>query len=208
MRKVEVGWIHAGKQVRTPRGSGTRKLNLPKSCKKGEILEEVKPLFSPEGKSPMGPIEDFDFSVADFSQRDIDDKSINDLYIESKMTTLRLYLMTSKKQRDGGESAVDDPHSSGGEELPDPQLTDVHVEVVPEIATVSSEDPLNISVNCMGPSNTPDHTTEDNLAAATLASTLSLANAFSEEVVNLSNVPAGSVLLDIQIYIYDPEIVF
>lgn len=102
MRKVEVGWIHAGKQVRTPRGSGTRKLNLPKSCKKGEILEEVKPLFSPEGKSPMGPIEDFDFSVADFSQRDIDDKSINDLYIESKMTTLRLYLMTSKKQRDGG----------------------------------------------------------------------------------------------------------
>lgn len=63
-----VGWIHAGKQIKTPRGGGTRKLNLPKSCKKGEILEEVKPLFSPEGKSPMGPIEDFDFSVADFSE--------------------------------------------------------------------------------------------------------------------------------------------
>lgn len=45
----------------------------------------------------------------------------------------------------------------------------------------------------MGPSNTSDHTTEDNLAAATLASTLSLANAFSEEVVSLSKIPAGNV---------------
>lgn len=63
-----VGWIRAGKQIKTPRGGGTRKLNLPKSCKKGEILEEIKPPFFPEGKSPMGPIEDFDFSVADFSE--------------------------------------------------------------------------------------------------------------------------------------------
>ena len=96
MRKVKVGWSHAGKQIRTP-----RKLNLPKSCKKGEILEEVNLFFFLEGKSPMGTIEDFVFSVADFSQRDIDGKSINDLYVESKMTTLRLYLMTSKKQGDG-----------------------------------------------------------------------------------------------------------
>lgn len=196
MRKVAVGWIHAGKQIRTPRGGGTRKLNLPKSYKKGEILEEVKPLR--EGKSPMGTIEDFDFSVADFLQRDIDGKSINDLYVESKMTTLRLYLMTWKKQRNGGDSEVDDPNSSGGEELPDPQFTDVYVEVVPEIVTVSSENPLNISGNCMGPSNTQNHTTEDNLAATTLESTLSLTNAFSEEVVSLTNVPADSVLLDIQ----------
>lgn len=129
MRKVKVGWSHAGKQIRTP-----RKLNLPKSCKKGEILEEVNLFSFLEGKSPMGPMEGFDFSVAEFLQRDIDDKSINDLYAESKMTTLRLYLMTSKKQGDGGDSAVDDPNSSGGEELPDhPQLTDVHVEEVPEM---------------------------------------------------------------------------
>lgn len=46
MRKEEVGWSHAGKQIRTPRGGGTRKLNLPKSCKKGEILEEDNPFFS------------------------------------------------------------------------------------------------------------------------------------------------------------------
>lgn len=151
----------------------------------------------------MGQFEDFDFSVADFSQRDIADKSINDLYVESKMTTLRLYLMTSKKQRDGGESAIDDPNSSGGEELPDPQLTNVHVEVASEIATVSSEDPLSISFDCM-----PDHTTEDNSAAATLASTLSLENVTSEEVVTISDVPAGSILLDIQNYMYDPEIEF
>lgn len=74
MCKEEVGWSHAGKQIRTP-----RKLNLPKSCKKGEILEEINPFFFLEGKSPMGPMEGFDFSVADFLQRDIDDKSINDL---------------------------------------------------------------------------------------------------------------------------------
>uniref|UniRef100_A0A8W8L120 Uncharacterized protein n=1 Tax=Magallana gigas TaxID=29159 RepID=A0A8W8L120_MAGGI len=39
-----------------------------------------------------------------------------------------------KDEGDGGDSAVDDPNSSGGEELPDhPQLTDVHVEEVPEM---------------------------------------------------------------------------
>lgn len=52
MHQVEVGWMHAGKEIRTPRGSGIRKPNLPKSCKKGES-QEVKPPFSQEGKSPM-----------------------------------------------------------------------------------------------------------------------------------------------------------
>jgi hypothetical protein len=53
LRKVEVGWIHAGKQTKTPRGGGTRRLHLPNTFKKNEFLEEVKPFF-PEGKSPIG----------------------------------------------------------------------------------------------------------------------------------------------------------
>ena len=53
----------------------------------------------------MGPKEHFNFSVVDFSQKDIEDQSIIELYVSSKMTTLRLYLTTSQKQKDRDESA-------------------------------------------------------------------------------------------------------
>lgn len=81
----------------------------------------------------MGPMEGFDFSVADFLQRDIDDKSINDVRrIKDDYPSIIPYDL--KETGRWGDSAVDDPNSSGGEDLPDhPQLTDVHVEEVPEM---------------------------------------------------------------------------
>ena len=87
LRKVQVGWIHKGKQIRTSRGGGTRKLNLPKFYKKEQILDEITPLFFPHGQTPMGPKEHFNFSVVNFSQKDIGDQSINELYVSYKMTT-------------------------------------------------------------------------------------------------------------------------
>ncbi|XP_061194678.1 uncharacterized protein LOC133202815 [Saccostrea echinata] len=199
MRKVEVGWIHGGKQVRTPRGGGARKLDLPKFYKKDEILEEVKPLFFPQGKSSVGKKEDFHFSVVDFSQEDIADKSINDLYIASKMSTLRLYLITSKKHHDG-ESTINDRYSSG-EDLPDPMLSLVHIEKEGAPGTASSPDDASHL-------NIPDHISEGDFPPATLKSAQSPVNVLPGEIVTFENVPAGSILLDFQNYIYDPEIEF
>ncbi|XP_061191652.1 uncharacterized protein LOC133199847 [Saccostrea echinata] len=182
MRKVEVGWIHGGKQVRTPRGGGTRKLDLPKFYKKDEILEEVKPLFFPQGKSSVGKKEDFHFSVVDFSQEDIADKSINDLYIASKMSTLRLYLITSKKHHDG-ESTINDRYSSG-EDLPDPMLSLVHIEKERAPGTASSPDDASHL-------NIPDHISEGDFPPATLKSAQSPVNVLPGEIVTFENVPAG-----------------
>ena len=200
LRKVEVGWIHKGKQIRTPRGGGTRKLNLPKFYKKEQILDEITPLFFPHGQSPMGPTEHFDFSVADFSQRDIEDQSINDLYVSSKMTTLHLYLITSQKQKDRDESATYDPVSSS-DELPDLFVpVEMEKEVKPKIPEVSFTPGQVVFQD--------DTVSEGNLAAATVASIMSRDNEHSGEIVAFENVAAGSILLDIQNYMYDPEIVF
>lgn len=42
MRKVELGWIHKGKQVRKRKVGGTRTLDVPKESKKADILQYAK----------------------------------------------------------------------------------------------------------------------------------------------------------------------
>lgn len=42
-RKVEVGWIHEGKQVRTHKGGGTRALDVPKQLNKISCLSKKSP---------------------------------------------------------------------------------------------------------------------------------------------------------------------
>ncbi|KAL3885449.1 hypothetical protein ACJMK2_025636 [Sinanodonta woodiana] len=41
-RKVELGWIHNEKQVRTAKGGGTRKIELPRNSRKEEVLDKAK----------------------------------------------------------------------------------------------------------------------------------------------------------------------
>lgn len=50
-RKIELGWIHEGKQVRKRRGGGTRTFDVSKDAKKSEILQHAKDLFFPSGKN-------------------------------------------------------------------------------------------------------------------------------------------------------------
>ena len=45
-RKVEIGWIHNGKSVRTKSGGGTRKLDIPNSANTDRILQEGRKIFS------------------------------------------------------------------------------------------------------------------------------------------------------------------
>ncbi|KAL3866620.1 hypothetical protein ACJMK2_043904 [Sinanodonta woodiana] len=49
-RKVELGWIHNGKQVRTAKGGGTRKIELPRNSRKEEDI--AKTLFFPNQSCP------------------------------------------------------------------------------------------------------------------------------------------------------------
>ena len=44
-RKIELGWIHHGKQVRQKSGGGTRKLTVPKETTKDDLLSMAKDLF-------------------------------------------------------------------------------------------------------------------------------------------------------------------
>lgn len=121
-KQIEVGWINDGKQVRTPRGGGTRKLQLPKDSIKENVMEEIVPLFFPNGKSPVGRIHDFKFSLADFSQREITTETIGELYLAAKMTTLRLYLVTNRIDSTTFKPK-DNSNDSSEEELPDPNIS-------------------------------------------------------------------------------------
>lgn len=45
-RKIELGWMHNGKHVRSSNGGGSRKIELPREAKKADILKEAKEIFS------------------------------------------------------------------------------------------------------------------------------------------------------------------
>lgn len=93
-RKVELGWIHDGKQVRKRRGGGTRTLDVPKESKKADILEYAKDLFFPKGKSKFGRFEDFSHDILDYQEEAVldDDITVGELYTVLRMGVLRFYL--------------------------------------------------------------------------------------------------------------------
>lgn len=44
-RKIELGWMHVCKHVRTSNGGGSCKIELPRESKKADILKEAKDFF-------------------------------------------------------------------------------------------------------------------------------------------------------------------
>ena len=105
------------------------------------------------------------------------------------MTTLRLYLITSQKQKDRDESATYDPVSSS-DELPDLFVpVEMEKEVKPKIPEVIFTPGQVVFQD--------DTVSEGNLAAATVESIQSRDNGFSGEIVAFENVAAGSILLDV-----------
>lgn len=222
-KKVEVGWIHEGKQVRSPRGGGTRKIDLPKQSTKDSILEEVKPLFFPNGNSQLGKVEDFDFTLADFSQRDIDEQTIDELYSAAKMSTLRLYVVTKRKDGSRGVGPKDDVNdsSSSGDELPDP-LIDAETEIATKGTNSIADSTPSVPDDTRPITSTPQKVnsedepavrtillqdlSEGNLAASAIQLDLVLPqDVFAEAVAVPNDYAASSLLMDIQNY--DPDII-
>ena len=95
-KRVELGWIHEGRQVRTRMGGGTRKFVMPKIATKDYILKVALDAFFPEGRSTKGPLEMFHIDLTDFNEIHVpDNMTMGDMYSEVRHNVLRLYLRTT-----------------------------------------------------------------------------------------------------------------
>lgn len=74
-RKIQAGWLHFDKQlqkfvsVRLSKGGGTRSISIKLSATVVEIIDVVKEIFFPEGKSFYGIKENMIFSLGNLSMR-------------------------------------------------------------------------------------------------------------------------------------------
>lgn len=125
-RRVELGWIHEGKQVRKRKGGGTRTLDVPKDSKKGDILQCAKDLFFPNGRSKFGRFEACSHDILDFQEEAVfdDNITVGELYTVLKMGVLRFYLCT-KNLPDEDDKEYDKEKAA---EENDVQLGDTHEE--------------------------------------------------------------------------------
>lgn len=100
-RKVEIGWLHKNgahcilKQVRSPNGGGTRKLDIPMNCILKDIMMTAQELFFPGGVSKKGLLEDFEIYIADQTHTKLEETMcFQDLCENTKLKCLRLYIVT------------------------------------------------------------------------------------------------------------------
>ncbi|XP_078323566.1 uncharacterized protein LOC111103751 [Crassostrea virginica] len=113
-RKLELGWIHEGRQVRKKNGGGTRNVVFDKTATKKDILEKCKTLFFPNGKVKSLELKNLTFNILDFKETEFpDDLTVGEIYDQVKMGILRFYLSTNLK----------DITDSDENSLPDPELT-------------------------------------------------------------------------------------
>ena len=101
-RRIELGWMDYEnstknyKQVRKQNGGGTRHVEVSKTAQIATILKLGQDLFFPDGVSKKGPIKDFNFTVNDFREFSMGDSNVGQLYSETKVKMLRLYLCTTQ----------------------------------------------------------------------------------------------------------------
>ncbi|XP_069125428.1 uncharacterized protein [Argopecten irradians] len=106
-RKIELGWIHNGKQVRTVNGGGKRTIEIDRNAKKEDILSHAKSLFFPNGNSKKGSVSNFTCDLLDFVQDTLPhDITVAVLYDKMKMGILRFYLSTSVECTPGNITAT------------------------------------------------------------------------------------------------------
>lgn len=95
-RRIELGWIHEGKQMRKRSGGGCRVFEVSKNSTKTDILSHAKELFFPGVELKKGKWEDFLHDIYDFKGSHLDESStVGELYTVSKCGILRLYLNTT-----------------------------------------------------------------------------------------------------------------
>lgn len=109
-RKIQVGWLHFDCQlqkfvsVRLSKGGGTRTISVKLSATVPEIIDVVKDIFFPEGKSFHGRRENMIFSLGNFKCEELVAANAFCLakYIsDNALSKVRLYLMSKPlKQED------------------------------------------------------------------------------------------------------------
>ncbi|KAI5625384.1 hypothetical protein C0J50_15054 [Silurus asotus] len=95
-RKIELGWLHEGKQVRKCCGGETRILDISKDATKNDLMSHAKELFFSHGESKKGKWEEFTHSIYDFKESELEDSiTLGELYTLSKFGILHFYLHTT-----------------------------------------------------------------------------------------------------------------
>ena len=97
-RRVDIGWLHSDdknnlKQIRQKKGGGTRSVAVDVSTTVNDLLDQAVTLFFPAGKSSMGTVDEFSFTMRKFDQTEVDSTtSVKDLYESTAFRLLHLYL--------------------------------------------------------------------------------------------------------------------
>lgn len=119
-KRIEIGWLHRQSfeekftMIRSKDGGGTRTAEMFGSSGKMDIILYAKKLFFPSGKNPICEENDVVFSLGNFVQEEIGstlvfpDNSLHPFTIENyqlstKLSKIRLYLMTTCVTCDGDE---------------------------------------------------------------------------------------------------------
>ena len=98
-RQIEIGWLcdtkGVLKQVRQKQGGGTRKISVPRTHQKLDIMSLGKDLFFPAGISTHGPATQFEFDVWNFKHQPMDgNTTVAETYESSKLPMARFYLVS------------------------------------------------------------------------------------------------------------------
>ena len=143
-RKLELGWIHEGKQVRKRNGGGTRSITVDKTANKESLLKRGTELFFPKGISKIALLSEVQCDIVDFSEAPYpNEKTVGEIYEDVKMGILHFYITTTFKE-DSSETGASSYTSQKQRETPTHivyQTSKDDVRMMPSatISTVSDE---------------------------------------------------------------------
>ncbi len=109
-RKIELGWMNyqdsSYKQVRRPKGGGTREIVVKKEDTVSNVLNIGRKLFFPNGQSAKGNADEFNFTLCVTGSEEPleEDQTIGSLYEATHYRLLRLYVYTRLKDEDSDQS--------------------------------------------------------------------------------------------------------
>ena len=97
-RKIQYGWIHNGKGVRTTNGGGTRDSIVQKTVTCNDLLSQAKSLFFPNGKSRTGIRSSLcTFELRDFSHCKMSESmTVGEMCEAVRMSGLLRFYLCSK----------------------------------------------------------------------------------------------------------------
>lgn len=118
-RRIELGWLHCEsnsvvRQVRPAKGGGTRHLMVSSETTVADVMQSALDMYFPDGASPKGKLEDFEFSMVNFDQSKVlQTDTISLLYDRKRVKMLRLYLCSQYKDcsNSEGKEPSDEPNA-------------------------------------------------------------------------------------------------